>query len=179
MKSEDEVVRGFENPHNNEDNLEEPTQPECKSLLISDRVMERHNSEYVFKITFTEEGLEKLKIKYKNVRGLPAFLHNTLKGRPTPERELILENENLYKLTPDFKVIILPNRYNIEALRNNQLTVKDTPKGLALVGWAIDPRLLRRFGFPKNVKNFSFTDYLIENDKSSEITSGYVHCYYW
>ncbi|MCD6026158.1 MAG: hypothetical protein K0R08_677 [Solimicrobium sp.] len=117
-----------------------------KTFSIPSAMMEKYNEEYCVQITFTQEGLEALKRKYRNVRGLPGFVHNTLKGRPTDSRELILKNPNLCTWTPDHRALILPNVYNVEPLRNDPRTAKNTPKGVSSVAWVIDPRLLTKYG---------------------------------
>ena len=81
---------------------------EVQKFTIPERIMKRYNTENCIRVIFNEEGLEKLKKKYRKVNGLPAFLHNTFRGRPTDKRSLFI-NEKLFAWTSDLSAIIIPN----------------------------------------------------------------------
>ncbi len=135
---------------------------------IPRKVLEKYNKDEVYIACFTNTGLENLKKKYRNVHGLPAFIHNTMKGRMTHDRALIFLNKALYAWTQDRSAIIIPNyscyKYcetiDIHALKN----IEDG--GFGLVAWAMDLRLLKGYGWKKDLsKNNidSFIDFLTSN----------------
>lgn len=149
------------------------------NLMIPPKVMEKYNTATSFELSFTEEGLTLLKNKYKHIRGLPPYIHNTLKGRPTPDRELILQYPHLYACSEDFNILIMPNRStNWDNLRTQHLSQKNDPDGLTLVGWIIDPRLFEQYGVTKQKNCHSIDtikDLIIENGKKQTAKSGYQY----
>jgi hypothetical protein len=149
-------------------------------VIIPQEIFQKYNTEKCFKITFTAEGVERLKDKYRTVRALPAFLHNLLKGRPTKERNLFLENSNLFFWTPDCTAFTVPNRNAFENLfvwKNNPYLLKDDlMEGIALLVWVIDPRLLRSYGWKQNNglnTMDSFKQFLLTNDNIHNISGNY------
>lgn len=166
-----ERIENTESPSKSRLSLRQPR----KHLIISSEMMKKYNVEHCFQITFTAEGLEVLKTKYRSVRGLPAYLHNTLKGRPTRLRSRILANHNLYAWTPDLSAIIVPNDcYNPETIVNTPHLIKDNPEGFALLGWSIDSRLLTKHEWKIAQENgASFRDFLIANDKTKDTPPTY------
>jgi hypothetical protein len=115
-------------------------------LFITPRVMDKFNQKNAIQVDFTSSGLESLRKKYRNVKGLPGFLHHFMKGRPTEMRDLILSNPNLCAWTKDYNFIILPNNYNdLDSLVKDPFSVKNSKGGLFLVAWWIAPELLKRY----------------------------------
>ena len=151
-----------------------------ETLIIPKRVYEKYNTETCFQINFTKEGIERLKAKYRQVRGLPAFIHNLMRGRVTPERDLFLEKGNLFAWSTDRSMLTIPNLcVNLNRLKDNPHILKDGPtEGLALVAWAIDPRLLKKYGWEQDKKQdniASFQDFLHKNDNTKNLPSNYRH----
>ncbi|MFA6302021.1 MAG: hypothetical protein WC627_02670 [Legionella sp.] len=141
-------------------------------LTIPSKAMDKYNAKTFFEIRFTEENLNLLKNKYRQVRGLPPYIHNTLKGRPNPDKDLILEHPHLYACSDDFSMIIMPNRnMNWSNLKSNPLAQKNDPDGLPLVGWIIDPRLLANYGLNnRNNTIKTIRELIIKNSKTQTTT---------
>lgn len=95
----------FENIESvNEGSLQKST----KQLLIPPNAFKKYNSETCLEIEFKNDGLSNLNKIYSEVRGLPGFLNNLMRGRETPDREIILNNPNLCLWSSDFRYFILP-----------------------------------------------------------------------
>ncbi len=149
-----------------------------KKLIIPHRVYEKYNVNTCFKISFTEEGLDKIRLKYKNVRGLPGFIHNLMKGRPTLHRELLIECPNLFMWTDDRSAFIMPSlSVNLTDFKNKPAALKDDPtEGLALVAWAIDSRALDKYHWgQENTISImeSFRKFLLTNEDTNKVSSAY------
>jgi hypothetical protein len=158
----------------------EEIKPIQRTLTIAPKVMEKYNKENMLEVKFTSGGLDLLREKYKNVRGLPPFLHHTLKGRPTNISELILANSSLCTWTDDYSFIIFPNNCtSAESILKDPLAVKDNEYGLGLVAWSIAPGLLNKYGFQKKLDEEKIgdllQDFLLKKSINSKIYTGYQY----
>lgn len=148
-----------------------------EKYLIPERIYEKYNTETCFQIKFTEAGLEILRQKYRKIKGLPAFIHNLMRGRQTHERTLFFERSDLFSWAPDCSALTIPNKGNIEHIKKNPHTAKDDRnEGLALVSWAIDSRLLKKYGWENETgidRMQSFLKFLHQNNNTKNMPSGY------
>jgi hypothetical protein len=141
---------------------------------IPQKVMEKYNAEQTLQVTYTEKGLASLQLKYRNLKALPAFLHNTMRGRPSPYRDLILENSRVFTWADDGSFVTLPNSSNEFNLFKDQRTLKKYHEGFSLVSWVVDSRILKKFSWKKTDNiNESFICYLQGNDNTYNTLSSY------
>ena len=145
-------------------------------LTIPPEVMKKYNKEKWLQITFTLAGLEQLRNKYRRIRGLPGFVHNTMSHRPTPHRNLILFNSHLYYWTQDCSFVIFPNScVPYESFLGCPRAIKNSCYGLSLVAWWMAPEILKNYGWKKQAgeeKNDLFRSFLL-NTPVKNISSRY------
>jgi hypothetical protein len=76
---------------------------------IPQKIIEKYDTERCFRVNFTREGLNRLQKKYRNIRRLPGFLNDLMKGKSGPHRNLILENNQIFHWAEDCSFVTIPN----------------------------------------------------------------------
>ena len=124
--------------------------PPKKTLKIQPAVMERYNQETCYCVRFeTEDGLDELNKRYRDVRGLPKFAHDFLKLRPSRHIEGLIHQSNLYSFNREGDIMIMPNPgcTDHEQLMKTPLLAKENPDGFGAVSWSIHPSQIEETEF--------------------------------
>src|SRR3990167_7452167 len=115
---------------------------------MPENMVVKYNTPTCTRITFTAQGLENLNNKYHaEVRGLPGFIHNFLKGRPSRHRDGIVKAVYLYPVLEELDsqslTLLMPNPTYHEHITDPKKieALKYQSAGFGLVSWFIYPAL--------------------------------------
>ncbi|HCR85763.1 MAG TPA: hypothetical protein DIV86_03705 [Alphaproteobacteria bacterium] len=116
-----------------------------KSVVIPETTMKVCNTENCATIEFTQEGLNNLGEKYRQVRGVPKFIHDFIHlDYKSPYIAILEKKPELFSWSETGDFLILPNLPYIDLNKalNNPKELVNLPQGFATIAWYIHPQIL-------------------------------------
>lgn len=116
---------------------------------LSSYLIHKYNGDQATEWYFNRDGLMKLQLLYhQRINGLPKFIHDFFKGRPSRDRRGVVMFNQLYlamQASPDSGgILIRPNPiYTTHETLSNPKQLKNSDEGFALVAWFVHPEQLQ------------------------------------